>query len=44
MANYYVAKDGNNGWDGSEENPWLTINYAETQAGANDTVYVKAGT
>ena len=44
MANYYVAKNGNNGWDGSEGTPWLTINYAETQVGANDTVYVKAGT
>jgi len=44
MANYYVAKNGNNGWDGSEENPWLTINYAETQVGSNDTVYIKAGT
>jgi hypothetical protein len=44
VATYYVAKNGNDGWAGSEGQPWLTINHAEDVAVAGDTVYVKAGT
>ncbi len=42
-ATYYVAKDGNDGNNGSEANPWLTIQHAVDQLNAGDTVYVKSG-
>ncbi len=46
MANYYVAKTGNDGTGtGTFAAPWLTITYALTQiASAGDTIYVLAGT
>ena len=43
MATYWVATDGNNGWDGSEETPWLTIKYGYDQCSPADTLMVKNG-
>ena len=45
MAIYYVAKTGNDTTgDGSEGNPWLTINFAGGQMVAADTLIIKIGT
>ena len=43
MTDYYVAKDGNDGWNGDEAQPWLTIQKAADTLIANDTVYIKNG-
>ena len=44
-ADYYVATDGNDTTgDGSEPNPWLTINHGGGQLSAGDTLIVKVGT
>ena len=40
---YYVAKDGNDSWEGSLEHPWLTIQKAADTMAAGDTVYIKEG-
>lgn len=40
---YYVSNSGNNSNDGSEASPWLTINHAEDNVEAGDTVYIMAG-
>ena len=40
---YYVARDGNDSSDGSEEHPWLTIQKAADTVVAGDTVYIKEG-
>ena len=40
---YYVAKDGSDGWDGSLENPWQTIQKAADTLVAGDTVYIEEG-
>jgi len=41
---YYVAKTGDDENVGSEEYPWLTVQYAVDQLEAGDTCWVKAGT
>ena len=46
-ATYYMATaagGGNDGNDGSIGSPWLTFNFSESQLGANDTLYIRAGT
>lgn len=40
---YYVEKGGSNGWDGSLEHPWQTIQKAADTMVAGDTVYIKEG-
>ncbi|MCJ7645922.1 right-handed parallel beta-helix repeat-containing protein [bacterium] len=40
---YYVAKDGSDSWDGSEEHPWQNIQKAADTMVAGDTVYIKEG-
>lgn len=42
-ATYYVATNGNNGWPGTANQPWLTINYAVALAQPGDTVLVQPG-
>lgn len=48
---YYVAKNGNNSWDGlapafvsGSNGPWLTPDKVFTSAGSNSTIYIRAGT
>lgn len=43
-ATYYVATGGSNSNPGTFSEPWLTINYAESQMDAGDTIRVQAGT
>ena len=42
-ATYYVALDGDNGFTGSDTQPWRTINHAAAQVSAGDTVIVRPG-
>jgi len=44
-ADYYVATDGSDSNDGSEQSPWATIDYAVTQLpqAGGDTIIVKDG-
>lgn len=44
MTIFYVSKDGNDNNNGTEINPWLTIQKAADTLVAGDTVYIKAGT
>lgn len=39
----YVAKNGSDNTDGSQNNPWYTIQKAATTADAGDIVYIKRG-
>ncbi|MEK6829496.1 MAG: right-handed parallel beta-helix repeat-containing protein, partial [Nanoarchaeota archaeon] len=41
---YYVSKQGNDNNDGSEQNPWLTIQKAADSLEPGNIVYVKEGT
>jgi hypothetical protein len=41
--NYYVAKNGKNTNSGTENNPWLTVQYAVDNAAAGDTIFVRGG-
>jgi parallel beta-helix repeat protein len=41
---YYVAPGGQDGWPGTEGQPWATIQHAAETLVAGDTVYIKAGT
>jgi hypothetical protein len=41
---YYVATWGDDSNPGTFAEPWATFNYADTQASAGDTVYVRGGT
>jgi len=41
---YYVSKQGSDNNDGSEQNPWWTIQKAVDSVKAGDTVYTKEGT
>jgi parallel beta-helix repeat protein len=41
---YYVAPGGQDGWPGSEGQPWATVQHAAETLIAGDTVYIKAGT
>ncbi len=44
-ADYYVATNGNDDTGvGSIGNPWLTIDYGESQLSAGDTLFIRAGT
>ena len=43
-ATYYVSTTGSNSNDGSEENPWLTIQHAVNSWSAGDTILVRGGT
>ena len=43
-STYYVAKNGNDGDNGGEGDPWLTIQQAADSVSAGDIVYIKAGT
>ena len=40
---YYVAKNGNNNFDGTKNAPFLTINRAASIAVAGDKIIVRAG-
>lgn len=42
-SSYYVAPDGNDGNNGSEASPWLTIQKAANTLTPGDTVYVRTG-
>lgn len=45
MATYYVSTTGSDSsGDGSISTPWSTIDYAQDQLSAGDTLYVRAGT
>lgn len=41
--NYFISKQGNDNNDGSEQNPWLTIQKAADSVSPGDIVYVKEG-
>ena len=41
---YYVAPGGNNGWPGTEGQPWATIQHAAETLTPGDLVYIKGGT
>jgi parallel beta-helix repeat protein len=40
---YYVATDGKAENDGSNENPWLSVEYALSKVGGGNTIIVKPG-
>ena len=42
-TNYYVAINGSDSNNGSEQSPWLTIQHAADFAAAGDNIYVKPG-
>ncbi|MHC4714983.1 MAG: putative Ig domain-containing protein, partial [Planctomycetota bacterium] len=41
---YYVATDGNDGWPGTQAQPWATLQYAVDTIAAGDTIIVENGT
>lgn len=41
---YYVATNGNDGAEGSEESPWRSVAFAVDQTGPGDTIIVRGGT
>jgi len=41
---YFVAPGGQDGWPGTEGQPWATIQHAAETLDQGDTVYIKAGT
>ncbi|MHC4714185.1 MAG: putative Ig domain-containing protein, partial [Planctomycetota bacterium] len=41
---YYVATDGNDGWPGTQAQPWATIQYAVDTILPGDTIIVEDGT
>lgn len=43
MTEYFISKDGNDGWEGDESNPWLTVQKAANTLIASDIVYIKEG-
>lgn len=43
MADRYVKSDGNNGYDGTREHPWATLQYAITNTGRPGTIYLLDG-
>ncbi|HEV3204148.1 MAG TPA: right-handed parallel beta-helix repeat-containing protein [Gemmataceae bacterium] len=43
LSVYYVAPNGNDGFDGSSQHPWQTLQHAADGVGAGDTVIVRAG-
>ena len=42
-AEYYVATNGNDSWNGTITNPWKTIGKASATMVADDTCYIRAG-
>jgi hypothetical protein len=40
---FYVAKDGNDSYPGTVEQPWCTIQHAAEMMGAGDTVFIRDG-
>jgi len=42
-STYYVSPTGNNSNAGTISNPWLTINYSQSQLVAGDTLFVRGG-
>jgi parallel beta-helix repeat protein len=42
-STYYVSNEGNNSWNGSQNKPWETLQYAAGQVHEGDTVRVMAG-
>lgn len=47
MTTYYIATNGNNANNGSQQYPWRTISYAlgsSSPTASGDTVYVRSGT
>jgi len=44
VADYYVAKTGDNADPGTLAEPWETITYAESQVAAGDSVFIRVGT
>jgi len=49
-TSYYVAKNGNDSWDGrspcnrtNDNGPWLTVDYALSQMSAGKRVYIREG-
>jgi len=43
-ATYYVANGGNDGWPGSQSQPWLTLQKAVDTIAAGDMILVQPGT
>ena len=43
MAIYYISKYGDDNNNGSLNLPFLTIDYADTQISAGDTIYIAPG-
>ncbi len=43
-ALFHVTMDGNDGWPGSSDQPWATLQHAANLVGAGDTVLVGPGT
>ncbi|MBE9565228.1 MAG: right-handed parallel beta-helix repeat-containing protein, partial [Proteobacteria bacterium] len=43
-TDYYVATNGDDGWPGTEAQPWATLDYAVDQIAPGDTILVKSGT
>jgi hypothetical protein len=43
MTEYYVATDGDDGHPGTLAEPWLTIDYAQSQLVPGDILYVRGG-
>lgn len=41
---FYVARNGDDFWEGSAENPWYTLQHAADMVQPGDTVIVRAGT
>lgn len=42
-ADYYVSTDGDDGDDGTETEPWRSIQHAAETLGPGDTVYIREG-
>ncbi|MBE9565226.1 MAG: right-handed parallel beta-helix repeat-containing protein [Proteobacteria bacterium] len=43
-TDYYVATDGDDGWPGTQAQPWATLQYAVDTIAPGDTILVRAGT
>ena len=43
-TDYYVAMNGDDGWPGTEAQPWATLDYAVDQISPGDTILIKSGT
>ncbi len=43
-TDYYVATNGDDGWPGTEAQPWATLQHAVDTIAPGDTIFVRAGT